>query len=126
VSLIFGALNEAVPQTFIEDRSQLRGAPFDVKAMNAMLPQLRDQFRAHLGWIETQLSDSREGLLGEFSLADVNAYINVWYVRSLAARPSLAAPAATTVVTAGSSTVLIADGCGRGRHRGRYGHCRWN
>ena len=43
---------------------------------------MRDQFRAHLGWIEAQLADGREWLLGDFSLADVNAYMNVWYTRS--------------------------------------------
>jgi hypothetical protein len=42
---------------------------------------MRDQFRAHAGWIEAQLGDGRSWLLGEFSLADVNAYMNVWYAR---------------------------------------------
>ena len=43
---------------------------------------MRDQMRAHLGWIEAQLSDGRKWLLGDFSLADVSAYMNVWYARS--------------------------------------------
>ena len=43
---------------------------------------MRDQFRAHAGWIETQLSDERKWLLDEFSLADVNTYMNVWYAHS--------------------------------------------
>jgi hypothetical protein len=50
--------------------------------MRAALPQMRDQLRAQLGWIEAQLSDGRKWLLGEFSLADVSAYMNVWYARS--------------------------------------------
>lgn len=82
VSLVFGTLGDKVPQDFIEDRGRLRGAKFDVEAMRAGIPQLRDQFRAHIGWIEAQLGDGREWLLGEFSLADVNAYMNVWYTRS--------------------------------------------
>jgi glutathione S-transferase len=82
VSLVFGTLDDRVPQDFIEDRGRLRGAKFDVKAMNSAIPQMRDQFRAHLGWIEAQLADGRDWLLGEFSLADVNAYMNVWYTRS--------------------------------------------
>lgn len=82
VSFIFGSLNESVPRSFIEDRSKLRGMPFDVKAMHAMLPQLRDQFRAHLSWIDAQLADGREWLFKKFSLADVNAYMNIWYVRA--------------------------------------------
>ena len=82
VNLVFGMRGHKVPQEFIEDRSALRGARFDVEAMRAAIPQMRDQFRAHVGWIEAQLSDGREWLLGDFSLADVNAYMNVWYARS--------------------------------------------
>jgi glutathione S-transferase len=82
VNLVFGTLGDTVPKDFIEDRGRLRGAPFDIKAMHAAIPQMRDQFRAHLNWIEAQLSDGREWLLRDFSLADVNAYMNVWYTRS--------------------------------------------
>jgi glutathione S-transferase len=82
VNLIFGTLADKVPQDFIEDRSRLRGAKFDVDAMRAAIPQMRDQFRAHAGWIEAQLADGREWLLEVFSLADINAYMNIWYVRS--------------------------------------------
>jgi glutathione S-transferase len=82
VSLVFGRLSDKVPRDFIEDRERLRGAKFDVAAMKAAIPQMRDQFRAHVGWIEAQLSDGREWLLEAFSLADVHAYMNVWYVRS--------------------------------------------
>ena len=82
VSLVFGTLSDKVPRDFIEDRERLRGAKFDVAAMKAAIPQMRDQFRAHVGWIEAQLSDGREWPLETFSLADVHAYMNVWYVRS--------------------------------------------
>ena len=82
VTLVFGTLGPKVPQAFVEDRSQLRGAKFDLDKMRAAIPQMRDQLRAHLGWIETQLADGRKWLLGDLSLADVSAYMNVWYVRS--------------------------------------------
>ena len=82
VTLVFGTLGPRVPQEFIEDRSQLRGARFDLGRMRAAIPQMRDQMRAHLGWIEAQLGDGRQWLLGDFSLADVSAYMNVWYARS--------------------------------------------
>jgi glutathione S-transferase len=82
VNLVFGTLADKVPQDFIDDRGRLRGAKFDVAAMTAALPQMRDQFRAHVGWIEAQLGDGREWLLGALSLADVHAYMNVWYPRS--------------------------------------------
>lgn len=49
VNLVFGTLGDKVPQSFIEDRSRLRNAPFDVKAMTAALPHHRDQIgRAHV------------------------------------------------------------------------------
>jgi glutathione S-transferase len=82
VNLVFGTLGPKVPQAFVEDRSQLRGAKFDLEKMRAAIPQMRDQLRAYLGWVEAQLSDGRQWLLGDFSLADASAYMNVWYVRS--------------------------------------------
>jgi glutathione S-transferase len=81
VNLVFGTIADKVPQDFIDDRAKLRGAKFNVEAMKTAIPQMRDQFRAHAGWIEAQLGDGREWLLKEFSLADVNAYMNVWYAR---------------------------------------------
>ncbi len=81
VNLVFGTLADKVPQDFIEDRERLRGAKFDVAAMRAAIPQMKDQFRAHVDWIETQLGDGRPWLLGAFSLADINAYMNVWYAQ---------------------------------------------
>lgn len=82
VNLVFGTLGPKVSQAFIEDRSQMRGGKFDLEKMRAAIPQMRDQMRAHLGWIEAQLGDGRKWLFGDFSLADVNAYMNVWYARS--------------------------------------------
>jgi glutathione S-transferase len=83
VNLVFGSLADKVPQEFIADREKLRGAKFDVAAMTAAIPQMRDQFRANVDWIEAQLGDGRAWMCGEHaSLADVNAYMNVWYVRT--------------------------------------------
>ena len=51
--------------------------------MKAAIPQMRDQFRSHLAWIDVQLGDERTWLAGEApSLIDVNAYMNLWYMRS--------------------------------------------
>jgi hypothetical protein len=44
---VFGSLADKVPQEFIADREKLRGAKFDIAAMTAAIPQMRDQFRAH-------------------------------------------------------------------------------
>jgi len=83
VNLVFGSLADRVPADFIADREKLRGAKFDVAAMTAAIPQMRDQFRAHLQWIDAQLCDGRTFISGEAaSLCDVNAYLNLWYVRA--------------------------------------------
>ena len=83
VNLVFGSLADQVPKEFREDREQLRGQTFDVDAMKAAIPQMRDQLRAHVDWIEAQLGDARAWLLGKQpSLGDVNAYMNIWYVRA--------------------------------------------
>src|SRR5947207_1345577 len=83
VNLVFGSLGDKVPKEFIEDRTRLRGAPFDIKAMAAGLPHHRTQVRAHLVLLEAQLkAGARKWLLGDFSLADVSAYMNVWYIRN--------------------------------------------
>jgi len=83
VNLVFGSLGDNVPADFIADREKLRGAKFDIGAMKAMIPQMRDQFRAHLQWIDAQLCDERTWIAGERpSLCDVNAYMNIWYLRA--------------------------------------------
>jgi glutathione S-transferase len=83
VNLVFGSLADQVPQDFIEDREKLRGAKFDVPAMMAAIPQMRDQFRAHVAWIEAQLACGRAWITGDKpGLCDVNAYMNIWYVRA--------------------------------------------
>jgi glutathione S-transferase len=83
VNLVFGSLADRVPADFIEDRERLRGAKFDVAAMQAAIPQMRDQFRAHLQWIDAQLGDGRSWISGESpSLCDVDTYMNLWYVRT--------------------------------------------
>jgi glutathione S-transferase len=83
VNLVFGSLADQVPQDFIADREKLRGAKFDVPAMTAAIPQMRDQFRAHVQWIEAQLADGRPWISGDRAgLCDVNAYMNIWYVRA--------------------------------------------
>ncbi len=82
VNLVFGSLADKVPAEFIADRETLRGAKFDVAGMKAAIPQMRDQFRAQLAWVDAQLCDERTWLAGDApSLLDINAYMNVWYAR---------------------------------------------
>ena len=83
VNLVFGTLADKVPPDFIADREKLRGAKFDVAAMASAIPQMRDQFRAHVQWIEAQLGEKRNWMCGDQpSLTDINAYMNVWYLRA--------------------------------------------
>jgi glutathione S-transferase len=83
VNLIFGSVADNVPKEFIDDREKLRGAKFDVAAMREAIPQMRDQFRANLQWIEAQLRNGHSWMCGDQpSLCDVNAYMNIWYVRT--------------------------------------------
>jgi glutathione S-transferase len=83
VNLVFGSLADKVPPDFIADREKLRGARFDVAAMAAAIPQMRDQFRAHVQWMEAQLGDGRSWMCGDKpGLCDINAYMNVWYLRA--------------------------------------------
>jgi glutathione S-transferase len=82
VNLVFGTLADKVAQEFIADREQLRGGKFDIAAMTSAIPQMRDQYRANVQWIEAQLVDGRRFMCGnQVSLCDINAYMNVWYVR---------------------------------------------
>ncbi len=83
VNLVFGSLADKVPPDFIADREKLRGAKFDVAAMASAVPQMRDQFRAHVQWIEAQLGDGQNWMCGDKpGLCDINGYMNVWYLRA--------------------------------------------
>jgi glutathione S-transferase len=82
VPIIFGEIGEAVPRAFIEDREKLSGRPFDIAAMKAVSGPMRAQWRAQAGWIEAALAAGGRGFLaGEAAgLADISAYMNVWFL----------------------------------------------
>jgi glutathione S-transferase len=91
VAVIFGELGDMIPREFIEDREKLMGRPFDVAAMKAAAEPMRAQWRAQAGWIETALSTDSPYLMGaEAGVADVAAYMNVWFLTNFA--PHLAGP----------------------------------
>jgi glutathione S-transferase len=80
VPVIFGELGDHVPADFIKDREALSGRPFDVKAMKAAAAPLSGQWRTQASWINDQLGTSA-WLSGEKpGLADVAAYMNVWFL----------------------------------------------
>src|SRR5580700_10545581 len=77
VAVIFG---EAVPKAFIEDREKLSGRPFDTAAMKAAGPPMQAQWRAQAAWIDRGLGD-QPFLAGPApGLADIAAYMNVWFM----------------------------------------------
>ncbi len=79
VPIIFGEIE--VPQAFIEDREKLSGRPFDAAAMKAAGAPMRGQWRAQAAWIEAGLASS-DFLAGDApGLADIAAYMNVWFLR---------------------------------------------
>jgi glutathione S-transferase len=85
VAVVFGEIGDNVPAAFIEDREKLSGRNFDIEAMKAAAVPMRSQWRAHAGQVERGLAG------GDFlggataSLADVAAYMNVWWLSRAAA-----------------------------------------
>lgn len=84
VPIIFGTIGEHTPEAFLKDREAMSGRPFDIAAMKAAVPPLKQQWRAQIAWLETQLAASKSGwLVGKKpSLADAAAYMNLWFLAS--------------------------------------------
>jgi glutathione S-transferase len=84
VAVVFGEMGDNVPEAFRKDREKLSGRPFDVAAMKAAAVPMRGQWRAHASFIERGLAG------GDFlggstpSLADIAAYMNIWWLRRAA------------------------------------------
>ena len=95
VAIIFGGLGDKVPPAFIADRTALSGRSFDPAAMQAAIPHMEMQMRAHIALLSDQLADGRAFLTGaRAGLVDANAYYNLWFIR--AAFPPAASLFATT------------------------------
>jgi len=90
VAVVFGVIGDQVPKAFIADREQLSGRPFDMAAMKAAAIPMRAQWRANAAWIEAGLAG--ENFLGGSSpsLADISAYMNVWWLSAAAPRDAAA------------------------------------
>lgn len=86
VAVIFGAVGDQLPKAFIEDRTKMSGRPFDVDAMKAAAPFMRDQWRSQLMWVEQRLDGGRHAGTGDWlvgtkpGLIDVHAFMNPWFV----------------------------------------------
>ena len=83
VAIIFGGLGDKVPAAFINDRTALSGRSFDPAAMQAAVPHMEAQLRAHIALLSDQLADGRRFLTGDRAgLVDANGYYNLWFIRS--------------------------------------------
>ncbi len=69
VPVIFAQIGDAVPEAFKKDREAMSGN-FSVDAMKAVAPMMRDQWRAHAGFLADQLADGRSFLLGDNPTVD--------------------------------------------------------
>lgn len=88
VAVIFGEIGENVPKDFIADREKLSGRPFDIAGMKAAAPFMRAQWRAYAAWLEEGLAGS-DYLGGSTpSLADVAAWMNIWWTSAAARGPA--------------------------------------
>ena len=83
VAIIFGGLGDKVPAAFVNDRVALSGRSFDPVAMQAAIPNMKAQMRAHVALLSDQLADGRRFLTGDRAgLVDANGYYNLWFIRS--------------------------------------------
>lgn len=116
VAVIFGTLGPNVPTAFIKDREQLSGRPFDVAAMAAAAPMLADQWRAHALLIEERLAAGGGPFLfgPAAGLADIAAYMNIWFLRGALADRFAALTADMPALSAWAARVkAIGHGDGR-------------
>lgn len=112
VAVVFAAIGDHVPKEFLADREKLSGRPFDMAAMKAVAVPMKAQWRAHAAWIEAGLANS-EFLGGSApSLADVSAYMNVWWL-SAAARDEAVALLASFPKVGAWRAAMRAIGHGR-------------
>lgn len=79
--LVVGVDSEQIPDDYIQDRIEITEGAFNVEQLKAAVPVLQDQVRVQFDWIESQLYDGRDYLLGgAVGLADITAYQIVWYL----------------------------------------------
>ena len=85
VKIVLGSAGDNLPRDFAEDRGRLylgENWADGLKLAHANLPHLVAQLRAPLTWLNSQLSDGREFLLGSAPAAiDAQIYHVVWFTR---------------------------------------------
>jgi glutathione S-transferase len=84
IPILFGKFGPMIPEAFKKDREKLfPDRPFDDKQMAAATPMIKDNWRAHVGFLGEALVDGRDYLHGSApSLADAHAFMGVWFLRN--------------------------------------------
>jgi glutathione S-transferase len=91
VPVIFGEIGHMVPEAFKKDREAMSANAFSTDAMKAAAPFMRDQWRAHAGFIAEQLADGRVFLQGaEPTIVDVHCHMNFWFMKGPIAQTTAA------------------------------------
>ncbi len=84
VKIVLGSAGDQLPPDFAADRGRLylgENWAQGLKAANAGLPHLVSQVRAPFAWLDSQLGDGRDFLLGDASAAiDAQVYHVVWFL----------------------------------------------
>jgi glutathione S-transferase len=94
VSVIFAEIGQFMPKEFMDDRTKMMPGR-DFNEIPKMAPHARDQLRAFIATLASQLDDGRPYLLGDaFSLADAACFHPMWFLRMAPQAKDLIAEAA--------------------------------
>ncbi|MFP4004051.1 MAG: glutathione S-transferase family protein [Alphaproteobacteria bacterium] len=82
--LVFGANCDLIPEEFLKDRSEFSGRPLDRELLRRGVAPMRVQWAAYAGWMDEALAEGRAFPSGDApGLADISAYMNVWFLTNL-------------------------------------------
>lgn len=86
VPVIFGEIGDFAPEEFKKDREKMSPQGFNVAALKAAAPFMKDQWRAHAGFVAEQLADGRDFLQGKVpTVVDAHVYMNFWFMKGTVA-----------------------------------------
>ncbi len=82
-TIVFANIGDKLPEAFFADREKMTGRNMRPEALKPLEPQARAQWRCFAGWIGDHLKDGKPFIMGDApGLADINAYMNIKFVRS--------------------------------------------